>query len=111
MGKSDAPSRHDRKGHKRPRVRANDEHVRTGLILMVVTRAGSVSSTFGAHTRRTLARAPIPVLRGRYAKRPTERDLERVLTTCRCGKTQIPIARDLAEAGYQPRCLSSSKCW
>lgn len=102
MGKRDAPSRHDRKGVKRARTRADVEAPRLGLTLAVPNRAGTAGLYFSAHTRRTLPTEPTNPRPTRYRSAAT--DLATVHVLCRCGAREIPMRADVAAAGWIPRC-------
>lgn len=103
MGKRDAPSRHDRKGVARRRMRANPEPDRLGLYLSVLMRGGGAQSTFSAHTRETL-----PRLRGSRggvsARRASATDLTWVHVLCKCGENEVRMRADIAARGVVPRC-------
>lgn len=103
MGQRSAPSRHDKKGVKRRRQRADAEPQRLGLVLLVPQRGTAAAATFSAHTRRTLPPEhtnPRPT-RGATG---TARDVEFVHAICRCGKNEVAIRADIAASGYTPRC-------
>ena len=103
MSKRDAPSRHDRKGVKPRRTRANAENDRLGLYLVVPQRTQGAGTYFSAHTRETLP----PAERGRRGRKPRRAvasDLAFVHVLCRCGEYEVRMRADIAARGVVPRC-------
>jgi hypothetical protein len=110
-----SPSRKDRRGVKRRRLRASELPSLLGTVLYVPHAHGEdAGAYFSALTAREYAERvddPRRGIRGRSlaprgaaGKRAALRAAERVEVLCRCERRLVWTTRGLVENGYQPRC-------